>query len=201
MELYPDEQLYLLGFSYGGAAAIEFAHLLNDFGGGTYKGTSVPDVSIRGLILIDAVRTYRYMMNYQLYEGLTDYSIPGNVGYAINLFATDNYLDAYKMENPWGAGFLNGIPGLLPMIGALNPVDQGMQAIVGAFNIPVAGTNHCSIGYASCPVQHLPYWVPVSHEAVLDIGPDLPYYLSQDASPNPMTITLIKALMLSFEQN
>ena len=162
MALYPDDPIFVMGFSWGGGGALDFATLLSERGGDYltlkdwWNGNKVPEnVIIDGLILIDTVTTGRGI---QAGRYATDgKAVPSNVRYALNLYAP---LQAYG--------------GLIP--------DHGLRNIEGALNIAMVGTDHCSIAYANC-TPRLPE---------LGRGWNWPEYDDRAGPINTRTLSLLK---------
>ncbi|MCL4872263.1 MAG: RHS repeat-associated core domain-containing protein [Anaerolineae bacterium] len=182
---YANEEVFLFGFSYGGAAAIEFAWLLNDRGGKSYMGVDVPNRHVSGLITVDPVSSYREITGWLIYSpysssGSTDgaYAVPNNVNFALNLYATDDIL-------PIGCAV------------RLNAPDCGKQNIDGALNVAMTGTNHCSIGYKECSTPSTVGKEYLGVESTLGpLGYQVYVSAGQNAPANPSTINLIRIHML-----
>lgn len=177
---YANEEIFLLGFSYGGAAAIEFAWLLNDMGGKSYHGVDVPNRRVSGLIMIDPVSSFRDINGWLIYAPYSSsgsskkaYTVPGNVDFALNLYATDDVL-------PFGC------------VANFVAPDCGIHNVDGAQNVAMTGTNHCSIGYETCAPGSASEYVG------RDLGPldfEVEQYTSQGAPPSPNTINMIRIYM------
>ena len=154
-KMYPDDPIVVLGYSWGGGAALEFVSFLDYY---------VPSTEIDALVLVDAVLYGRdtipeitadlqtWCSDSHLFEecssgtgpldlDMKDRSyfwvrkdqngnpiIPGNVKATLNLYAENN-------------AYLN-IP----------PHDYGETNLVGSnvSNKKVSDTNHCTIAYQSC---------------------------------------------------
>jgi hypothetical protein len=134
MALYPDEEIVVLGYSYGGGGALEFTHLLSEANpanlaaAGFSPDLEIPQgVLIDALVLIDPVALWRAERENPYAKYVNHESIPPSVDNALNLYATR--LDGFWEGTPWASGLKN---------------------IEGALNIGMQGTNHCSISYA-CP--------------------------------------------------
>ncbi len=128
-DAYPDERFVLVGYSYGGGGALEFARLvspnnyLRQFIG--YGGRSVPAATVDALITIDPVVAWRVPGYKQIVPAFVDAGLPSNVRQAFNVLAEQ---DRYA---------------------SFTPFDRGRE-IPGATNHLLPKTNHCSVGHASC---------------------------------------------------
>jgi RHS repeat-associated protein len=131
---HPDDPIIVLGYSYGGGGALEFADilakqpsLLHLTASGFSSEVGIPDnVIIDALVLIDPVSTGRTISQNKYAAFMDHETVPSNVRYTLNLYATQ---DAYF---GWW------------------PHDQGLQDISGALNVGMQGTNHCTVASASC---------------------------------------------------
>ena len=137
---YPDERFVLVGFSYGGAAALEFArlvesnHIARFLGEGPSVGISHsgPTATVSALVTIDPVFSARVPGFRQITPALLNIGLPTNVRSAYNILAEQ---DAY----------------------AYTPFDQGRE-IPGATNHVLPKTNHCTVGNATCSARD---WAPI----------------------------------------
>ncbi len=130
MSLYPEDPTVIVGYSWGGGGALEFVWLLNDYGGKSWKGNSVPSTKIDALILIDPVLKWRDRFRRSFYTVPRNKAghptLPPIVNHALNIYAAT---DAY--------------------FGDALPWDSGITNIDGAKNIRHSG-NHCSVAYQTC---------------------------------------------------
>jgi RHS repeat-associated protein len=137
---FRDEKLSIVGFSYGGGAALEFAWLLNDHGGDTYKlwggkqDIYAPDVEIVNLVMIDPVLQSRGLTRVSFYrvvnrsyqDGKILFSVPENVDSATLLYAPEN------------------------QVAGLFPTDNAVREMHNALVVEMAETNHCTIAWTVC---------------------------------------------------
>lgn len=137
---YPDEELSLMGFSYGGSGALEFAWLLQDWGGMCSEYGDIPYSKIQTMILIDPVTQHKQnVFNRTIYDyDNMEIRVPSNVSRAINLYATEDLVSF---------GEAMGIVGIIGAVAEYkwNAFDNGIHNIPGAENYAVEGTNHCTI--------------------------------------------------------
>ncbi len=144
-KMYPDDPIVVLGYSWGGGAALEFVTFLNDHD---------PSIVIDALILIDPVVKGRNTipeasLAYYIsectdvcpeeviddrgyYPIKTDdngkFLVPSNVKSTLNLYAEKNAY-ANLLPHDYGEEDLGG---------------------VNVLNVMMVETNHCTIGYRSC---------------------------------------------------
>ncbi|MCB9139740.1 MAG: RHS repeat-associated core domain-containing protein [Caldilineaceae bacterium] len=133
---YPDESFILLGYSWGGGGALEFARLLDslpysfvDYGWPNADRQHVPTgAQIDVMVTIDPVVRWRRPGARQIYPANVTGEDPpefGNVNRILNVLASKN---AYAWFTAW---------------------DQGVE-VPGAQNQPIPNTNHCSVGNSNC---------------------------------------------------
>ncbi|MCE7980175.1 MAG: hypothetical protein DYG89_03215 [Caldilinea sp. CFX5] len=120
-QAHPDEEFILIGYSFGGGAALEFARLLDPWFGDSTKVdvmiTIDPVVSTRGWPVIDRMKQAAFVYWYPLPFN--------NVDRVYNVLAE---LNRY---------------------GVITPFDQGVE-VPGADGGVLPGTHHCSVGHARC---------------------------------------------------
>ncbi len=120
-ELYPDEKFIILGYSWGGGAAIEFVRALNPL-------FSWDRIKVDALITIDPVVGGRWWKDRQIAPPMVSwFPLPFiDVRRSFNLLAEKN------------------------VYGGITPWDQGVE-LPGGNNQVMTGVNHCTIGHAGCP--------------------------------------------------
>ncbi len=160
-KMYPDDPIVVLGYSWGGGAALEFVTFLNDH---------MPSIIIDALILIDPVLSGRDTLpelteDYQtacshLQANIFSARCPQEAG-PIKFYMNDrSYYPVAIDENgnpivPQNVkATLNLFADQAIIIRGSNPFDSGLQNIKGArlgiLNIQMSETNHCSIAYQEC---------------------------------------------------
>ncbi len=141
MMMFPNDPIVILGYSWGGGAALEFV---------TYLSNYKPWIEIDALILVDPVLKWRENIGdvpllgiqqrgyYPIeYDKNGNPIVPPNVKATLNLSAQNAIISEDGLPHDSGIRNVTGNR-------------DSKEEMENILNVTVSSTNHCTIGYATC---------------------------------------------------